>query len=144
MVDPPRVVGLPVLCQEDVRGPPVRLDLLVVEHDGDVAGLLSRDIPPGAVVVPRGHEGVVVDPGVGSAPLDIPSGQDARVEVAIHEDGPLLGVPWAAQGAGALDLSRRRGVVGDELGRVDVDAVLVLKGRVGTLPGGDAAPAVSQ
>lgn len=56
----------------------------------------------------------------------------------------MLVVPGPAEGALVLDVGLGGPVVGDDLRGVDVDAVLVVKGRVGALPGGDAAAAVAE
>lgn len=57
----------------------------------------------------------------------------------------MLVVPGPAEGAAARDGGLGGPVVGEDLGGVDVDAVLVGEVRgVGALPGGDAAAAVAQ
>lgn len=144
LVDPPNVSSGAIALQKHIDRPPVRRHLGLVEDERDVAGDLGGGVPASAVVVVGGHEGVVVDAGQGGRPLNVAGGQDARVEVAVHEDGAVGVVPGTAEGALAHNLGLGGPVVGDDLGRVNVHAVLVGKGRVGALPGGDAAAAVAQ
>lgn len=144
LVDPPNILRGTVALQKHIDRPPVRGDLGIVQHKRDVARLLRRRVPPGAVVIPRGHKGVIIDTRGRGRPLDVARGQDARVQVAVHEDGAVGVVPRPAQGALAGDVGLGGPVVGEDLARVDVDAVLVGEGRVGALPGGYAAAAVPQ
>lgn len=135
-----------MLGQEDVNRPPIRRKRSVVQHARDAAlRRQGRGVPARPAVLVHGHEGEVGDARVGGAPADVAGGQDAGVEVGVAEDGAVLGVPGAAERAAAGEGRGDGGVGGEDPAVVgDVDAVLVGEGRVGALPGGDAAAAVAQ
>lgn len=79
----------------------------------------------------------IVHPRIRRAPLDISAGPDAGVEVGVHKDGSVLGVPGAAQRAEARDVQGRIG--GSHAAVVDVGPVVVREGCVCALPGCDPA-----
>lgn len=144
MIYPPGIPRGSVALQEHVPRPPVWPHGGIIEHLGDVTRHLRRGVPTRPVVAPGSHERVVVHAGEGRLPLDVTCRQDARVKVAVHEDGPVCVVPRPAEGAYALDLGLGGPVVGNHLRRVDVHAVLVGEGGVCALPGRDAAAAVAE
>lgn len=144
VIDPPSISCGAITFHKHVLGPPVRCNLSVIQDQCDIARLLSGRIPSRSIIIPRSHKSVVVHPRQRCLPLDISSGQDASVEVAVHEDGPHRVVPGPAQGAGALDLGLGGPIVGEDLGRVDIHAVFVGERGVGTLPGCDATAAMAE
>lgn len=144
MINPPNVSCATIARQEHILRPSIRCNLRVVEHQSYVACLLSRGVPTWAIIIPCRHEGVIVYPRQRRLPFNIPSGQNARVKVAVHVDGPVRIVPWPAEGTFTHNLSLGRPVVGDDLGRVNVDAIFVGEGGVGALPCGDATSTVTK
>lgn len=105
---------------------------------------LGRFVVAGAVVLPGCHESEVAKIRSCRSPGNVASGLDAGVEVRVHEDGSVLRIPRSPKCAPADNLLSY-GIVGcDNLGLIDVDSILVGKGRVCTFPGRNTAATASE
>lgn len=136
-------------------------DLTIIKNPCHRVVLECREVPARSEIIIHGHECICGDSRSRAAPDDVTIWPDTLVKVRFHEDGAVLLVPGPTQGAAALDGLGDGRVGGQHLRVGNVDAVLVLKGRIGactesellsscragtepTLPSRDAASAIAQ
>lgn len=127
-----------------IRGCSIGLNLRIRQNPRNITRLLSLNIISRPMIIPRGHEGVIINSWCRLAPLNIPSRQDHSIKVGLHEDRLVLRVPWSSKGTLSNKVCSDGGVYWDELGVVDVDAVFVGESCVGAFPSCDAASAASE
>lgn len=77
----------------------IRLILLVVHHNADIAHCSCSCIPSWSVTFVLSHGGVDAKPRIGRAPSNIPAWFDRVIEIAVGEDRAVQSVPRTTQSA---------------------------------------------